>query len=546
MAAVSVAIFLPVIFRGLPNGHDAGVHYRWAVQFKEALQESGVFYPRWLASANHQQGSPVMLYYPPLPFFISATLSLLTKDMLQALAFSCWLAIFLSGLAMYVFCRSHFSPGLSLFAALFYLATPYHLFDFYHRMALAELWSFVWIPLIFDALYRITVKPGGPATLYLATGYALLLFTHLPVAFALTFVAVIYVLLHTRKLNALMGVVAGLVLGFGVSATFTIPVWFERDYVKFQRLLGIKYDNNFLFETFSKSPLLQLTEPGGVDTLKLADWTALSLVLIFLFALVLLFFNRATKNLSAETIKSLRVILAVSLLALLMTTRISSPLWKLIPQFAYLQFPFRWLTLVSAGAAFLAGGALSLLLDHTKRRPLLVTACLTLAVTLAVSATVIAKTSYDRETILKSLDTVEVKEYFPLWWDQPKRLEKQNFDEEIPAISVASGTAEVKAKDDAGVNQVYEVKATSDATLNFRALYFPGWVAYVDEQKTAVEANDKGSIQLAVQAGEHSITLKFEDTAPRRVGKIISSLGLLAGLLIFAFGKRWRRTKRLS
>jgi uncharacterized membrane protein len=546
IATITSVIFLPVIFRGLPSGHDAYVHYRWAVQFKEAVQEPGVFYPRWLASANHHQGSPAMLYYPPLPFLMTTTFSFLTKDMLQALAFSCWWAMFLSGLAMYVFCRSHFSHRLSLFAALFYLAAPYHLFDFYHRTALSELWAFVWVPLIFDALYRITRDKGWQATVYLTISYALLLFTHLPVAFALTLVLPVYVLLLTPKLKALVRVAAGLALGFGLSAIFTIPLLFERDYVKFQRLLGNKYDNNFLFESLVKTPLLQVTEHGEVDTLKLADWIAASLLVGFLFALFVLFFTRTRKIFSTQPAKTLIASGVVFAVALLMTTRVSSPVWKIIPQLPFMQFPFRWLTIASVCVVFLTCGAISFLTANPKARPLFIAGFLLLAFTLTISATVIVKAAYDREAILTGLALTEVKEYFPVWWDQPKRLEKQNLDEELPPAAVASGIADVTVSDDTGMNQAYEVKAISDVTLNFRALYFPGWVAYVDGEKRAVEPSDKGNIQLAVEAGEHHIALKFEDTAPRTFGKIISSICLLISLGAFTFGKSLRIAKQLS
>src|SRR5690349_7150020 len=60
----AILLFIPVFVKGFPSGHDGYVHYRWAEQFIEALKEPGVYYPRWLGSANNHQGSPVMLYYP--------------------------------------------------------------------------------------------------------------------------------------------------------------------------------------------------------------------------------------------------------------------------------------------------------------------------------------------------------------------------------------------------------------------------------------------------------------------------------------------------
>src|SRR5690349_5725433 len=63
ICAGAALIFLPVIIRGFPNGEDAYVHYRWAAEFKAALNEGVSLYPRWLGQANNGAGSPTMLYY---------------------------------------------------------------------------------------------------------------------------------------------------------------------------------------------------------------------------------------------------------------------------------------------------------------------------------------------------------------------------------------------------------------------------------------------------------------------------------------------------
>jgi hypothetical protein len=541
IATMTTALLLPVLFHGLPNGHDAAVHYRWAVQFKDALQEPGVFYPRWLASANNNQGSPAMLYYPPLPFFITTALSFLTNDVLSALALGCWLGLFLSGVTMYIFCRSHFSYRLSLFAAFVYLAMPYHLFDLYHRTALSEFWSFAWVPLIFTAVDRLATQDNWRATAFLAFSYGLLLFTHLPIAFALTLVLPIYCLLLTQRLKALVQITIGLALGFGLSAIFTIPVLFERDEVRIQRLIGIKYDNNYLFENFLNPPVWQLSAQGEVDTLKLADWIAISLLLILLFALLMFFFNRASRIVAKRTASTLWAISAVAAVALLMTTRLSAPIWKSIPQLAYMQFPFRWLTITSLATTVLTVGSFAFFRAARKSRSLALISFLFLTLTLGLSATVILKASYDRQAILNGLAAIEVKEYFPVWWEQSKRAERQNFGEDFPAVTLADGTAEVSIKDDAGINQTYEVKADDEALLDFRTLYFPGWVAYVDGERRTVAPNDKGNIRLAIEPGTHTVTLKFADTPPRTAGKLISAISFLVMLGAFAFSKKMAR-----
>src|SRR5215472_16297551 len=138
IVVVAILAMIPVFKRGFPAGDDAGVHYRWATQFNEALGEKDVFYPRWLPSANNNRGNPTMLFYPPLPFYVTSFFSLFTSDTLKALSLASLLALALSGLAMYALCRPMLPTALSLLAALLYLLAPYHLYDLCIGSALSE------------------------------------------------------------------------------------------------------------------------------------------------------------------------------------------------------------------------------------------------------------------------------------------------------------------------------------------------------------------------------------------------------------------------
>ena len=541
-------IFLPVFFRGFPNGEDAYVHYRWAAEFKAALGEGVTLYPRWLSQANSGAGSPAMLYYPPLPFFVTAAFDRLMGNTLGALSLSCWLAPALAGAAMYVFSRSLVSRGFALLAAALYMAAPYAVFDLYQRSALSEYWTFAWLPLVFDAIARVVAGKSWRAIVYLGLSYAALLLTHLPIAFALTLTLPIFTLALTRQLKALASVAAGLMLGAALSAIYLLPVLVERGYVRADRALRIRYADYFmswhLGEAF-RAPLFPGVDERRFVVVEGATLVALSLPVLLALSLVVIFVLRRAATTSAAK----RLLIALSIIAalsLLMTTRLSAFAWKAVPQLPYLQLPFRWLAIATTAIFLLMIVAVAALFPLNKTRAaLLVVFVLALGFGLRISVLAMTRASYDRAMLEAGLSEIEVPEYRPVWWSKQKHFDATKPDEfaATPAL-VRQGEATVEAIDDEGMRQSYAITAATEATLNLRTLYFPGWAARVDGQPTPIEPSGDGNIQLTLGPGFHHLTLSFEKTPPRRAGEIVSGIALSALIGIWVSEVLRRRSKR--
>jgi len=541
--SVATLTMLPIFARGFPNGDDAFVHYRWATEFHEALQEKGVLYPRWLAIASNGQGSPVMLYCPPLPLVVSETFNILVRNTLLALELSCLVGMIASGLTMYVFTRALLSPFPSLLAAVLYMVAPYHIFDLYHRSALSEYWSFAWIPLVFHAISVIAKGTGRRAVVYLAVSFALLIFSHVIMTFAVTLILPIFILLMTRAARRLLEAVTGLALGVGISAAFIAPIIFERDYARVHRALRLKYTNNFQFEELINAVKVRLFVREEVR-LYIGEWidvVALCVLLLFVVSVFVIFVRPRREKSSVVRGGLVCTTLAIAAVSLLMTTRLSSPVWRAIPKLPYMQFPFRWLVIATLGACFLAGVAVSTLPSSYKLR-FLYGALITGVVifNLAMSTLAIARASHDRKPLEEGLSALEVPEYRPIWWDNELHLQ-----ETLPSVAVSSGDADVKAIDDLGIDQSYEVDARSVSELKLRQLYFPGWVARLDGRPTDIAPTEDGHLLLTVTPGRQMLTLRFEDTGPRAAGKLVSAASLLISVLILGVSpSRFHRRSR--
>jgi hypothetical protein len=549
ICAGATLIFLPIIIRGFPNGEDAYIHYRWAVEFKAALGEHVSLYPRWLGSANNGAGSPTMLYYPPLPFFVTAAFDYLLGDTLRALSLSCWLATATAGAAMFLFSRRLVSPRWAAAAALFYMAAPYAVFDLYQRSALSEYWTFAWLPLILDAACRTVERASLRAIIYLSATTAALLVTHLPIAFAVTMLLPVFAVALTRQVKPLLRLAAGYALGAGLSAVYLLPVLVERGYVRADRTLRIRYVNYFLFEHLGKAfraPLFPGVDERRFVVVEATTLVALSLPVLLALSLFVIFRLRR----SALVVAAKRQLMAVSIIAvlsLLMTTRLSSFIWQAVPQLPYLQFPFRWLVMATAATCLLMVVAMAALFPLNRTGAVLaIVFVIALGFGLRMSLLATTRASYDRAQFEAGLSEIEVPEYRPVWWSKQKHVDPSEPDKFVSSpILVRQGQAVAETMDAEGMRQGYVIVAMSEATLNLRTLFFPGWTARLDGQPVSIEPSEEGNIQLTVSPGAHYLALSFEDTPPRRLGGFISNTVLVA-LIALLVSDALRRRRRVQ
>lgn len=533
---LAAVVILPVFVKGFPSGFDAVRHYRWTTQFIDAMRD-GAIYPRWLPSANEGQGSPVPLYYPPLSFYVAAAFSPVSGNTLRAIEISCWLALALSGLTMYALSRSVLSAGLSFPAAALYMLAPYHLLDLYQGASPSEFWAFVWPPLLILAVNRVHRGAGLSGVGFLAVGYGLMILTHVPVAFLTTIVLAVYSLSLTRKPLTLIRIVLGGALGAGIAAIFLIPVLFETRYI----WLFFKFDyrDYFLFEnlrgafTSTRFPVDSSLTSYLLDT----DFVAVAPLVLFLCGSVLIWINRRDVRFFKQDSKwsvVARGIWVVSGFSLLMTTRLSAPIWRITPGLSFLFYPWRWLVIGSLGAAFLPAFAVSGLKGDWKWRALKIGAlAVAIIFNLAISVLMIWRAPHDPKGLEEGLLRRDTREYRPMWWDGQLRSELWR----TPA-RVDSGDCDVVAFYDVGIKQSYSVTAATESVITLRPLYFPGWVAAVDGKPVTIRPSEEGNIQLTVEPGTHALSLAFEDTSPRSLGKAVSAISCLMLICLLYLGRR--------
>ena len=256
LAILGYGLFLtlPAAWSGFVVTDDSLNHLIMSRHFADQLW-AGDLYPRWLSDMNAGLGSPVFQFYGPVPYYFTALFRPLLSDDPEGwhqLGLAASLAVIASGFTAYAWLGRLAGRRAALIGAVLYMSAPYHLaVDLYQRFFFAELWGFVWMPLVM-LFARGSLRGGAGALAGLSVSYALLIMTHLPTTLLFSWVPVAYVLWMAEpgdRLGPFVRVAGGMLLGMGLSAIFLLPAMTTQQYVLFGQMeSGFYYfANQFLF-----------------------------------------------------------------------------------------------------------------------------------------------------------------------------------------------------------------------------------------------------------------------------------------------------------
>lgn len=211
IVGLAAVLLLPAIFSPMMLRDSFWIDWVWSDQFTAELAK-GHLYPRWLPLANDGAGSPAFYFYPPLAFCVSGLLGLIVSTYWSIIG--CFATgLVLSGYTMLAWLRDTRRP---LLGALLFMASPYHLLDFYGRGAQAEFFAIALLPLVALGLRR--AEEGRP--ILLAFAYAGLILAHLPLALLTSLFLIAPYLVWRRQIRAH---VLPLALGIAMAAIYLIP-----------------------------------------------------------------------------------------------------------------------------------------------------------------------------------------------------------------------------------------------------------------------------------------------------------------------------------
>jgi hypothetical protein len=228
-------------------------------------------------------------------------------------------------------------------------------------------------------------------------------------------------------------------------------------------------------------------------------------------------------------------------------TRLADPIWRWVPGFASVVFPWRLTLFLTLAASLLLAAALS---DLARRSTALFSVATALALALAVVLSLRIAGTADWQTFTAAHAATPVVRLRVTGAMMPRSNPVMRGFRRRPAagparlldVSGHSSAETVEVLREATQARSYQVKvpAGPGTLLLVPQFDYPGWSAWVDGRGTPVRQHPPfGTLAIPVPAGEHRVDLRFGATPVRRAAMAISILSvlLLAALTVYRDGR---------
>ena len=491
------------------------------------------------------------IFYSPLTAYIPLIFSIFTNSFELMLKLFMVLCSFLSGIAMYSFVKkvTNNRPA-ALLASVIYIFAPYRLTDMYMRTAIAELASFIFLPIVFHGMYNIfnSEEKSIKKSLMLTLGAVGLILTHIVIAMYTAIFCFIYLLINIKKLKdkqvlKMLGI--NILLILLLTSFYLLPMLEHKmatEYEVFQdgrmerteELIRNKVDLIDLIYTKSSNFMFEI----GLVTL-------IGLVLTIL----------AYKQVGKQYKKLYLFALIAGAVCIILSLRFF-PFEKMPAVLKMIQFTFRLLEFSSFFFAFVVAINYSLVIKNFRLRDLFVLSLLIILLVVPYKNNL----NYDKKwTEDKLWPAVEVNEntgrihagcatfeYLPSKAFANLDYIKTREDR----VYVLNGNATIENEQKNGTNMIFEVsKVEPDTIIELPYIYYLGYDVEVtknDGQTEKVETfePDNGFVAINVPEATTKVTVKYTGTMLMKVTYILSGvtlLGAVAGLIVSRVIERKRK-----
>ncbi len=551
---ISVISALPLLKPGLYTMHDDQQVARLFL-FNEAFK-SGQFPVRWVSSLGFGFGYPLFVFYPPFVYILGESIHILGFGFIDSIKIVFFLSIFLSGTSIYIFTKELWGRTAALTSSLFYMLVPYRALDVYVRGALAESFSFVWLPLILWSYYKLSATNKN-LYIYLASIFlSLLMITHnlifLPFMLIIFFYLLFLLLTNSKKRDLFIKICLTSLLTAGLSAFFYLPALFEKKFTIVDDILLVNlaaYNIHFAYpqQLWNWQWGFGGSSAGLTDgiSFKVGKLHIIVSILSFLLSSILIIKLKKKPTISRK-FYLITAIVTLFIFSAFMTTYYSKIIWDLLPPLGYLQFPWRLLTFTALFTSILAGAFIYLLkLPILRILALSILSILLIFTNLKLFSPQFYRTDLtDKKATTAENINWEVSlssfEYLPTGVALKKSPLGTNIvditkrDIPVRRAQVEQGEATIGNIQSTPTKISFEVNAQTSSIIRVNIFDFPGWVVKVNNQQVPISSDNKLKlITFNLKNGVSQVDIEFKNTLLRSLANLISEISIIGLIIIF-------------
>lgn len=517
----------PVVYYGIPDNHDLPEHLRFARSYLEA------FTPHWAAADNLGFGSVGIRFYPPVAHTFMAIVQGATHSWYDTLWITMFVMMLLASFGAYFLASEWLPKNYALGAALLYAIVPYHLVEVYQAFLLSEFTASAVLPFCFLFAYRTAMVGRFRDALLFSLSLSVLIISHIPSTIIGTLSLGVFVLCLLER-KTLVRTISRFALAFAVSFAATAFYW-----VRFvSELSWVKHNTE---EFYAKgfydyaTYLFPMYFSGGDAYISRFLWmwdiiVVITLLLLVPFAVYLISAIRTKENPERHLI----AFGVTAAFAAFMASLLSKPIWDNISIIQKLQFPWRWLSVLSlAGTMCFVFGVYHIAKDREKISRLLgysLAAAVICIIIFDITQAIIPSAPVSREQLSARVAILDDEAACKCWW--PIWAEKAAFDNKE---KVTAPGRDVHIADWENTARDFDVSEGAETKARIATFYYPHWQADVNGNAVTIAKADDGTMLIPLPAGSSHVTLTFREPPLYRAAAVISAAAWVALILLLIF-----------
>ncbi len=517
----SIIISIPLANKNLNIYRDDGIQHICRIIGTEQTLADKQFLPMIMSNLCNNFGYSWNIFYSPLTAYMSVVFRIFNFSYVNCLKLCMFVIVLLSGITMYKFAlRITKNKKLATLASIIYILAPYRITDMYIRTALAELASFIFIPIVFEGLYIIVNEEKK--SYKLALGAAGLILTHQVIAMYTAIICFIYLMVFFKKLKS-----KTVLKNIGVNLLFCILMTSFYWVGLLQHYLNTSYEvfvpgrmEREEVLIFYKAKFSQLFITNSEQTMIYA------IGLLSVIGLVLT--PIAYKKIPKEYKKTYMFFLIAGIILIGMTLSIF-PFEKLPQALTMLQFTFRLFTFTSFFFAFVVATNFVILIKNFKTLDIVVLLTISVLLLVPYKSKLYFNLQENEERLINGVRVTEntgrvhagmaSMEYLPT--KAFKNLKHiANRKDEVIVLDNDEAVISDYTKQSSNMNcKILNVK--KETTIELPYIYYLGYRVYANGQEIKYTESDNGLIQINI-AQDSQIKVKYLGTNEMLISYAVS------------------------